>query len=53
MLQAASGGIRAGFSQVTTNTSANDGNQSQNGDQGLQVIWISINKKQQSIQNLT
>ena len=53
MLHDVSGGIRAGLSQSMANTSASDGNQSQDGDRGLQVIWRSINKQQQSIQNLT
>ena len=35
------------------NTGASDGNQSQDDDRGLQTIWRSINKQQQSIQNLT
>ena len=47
------GGIRAGLSQSITNTSASDDNQSQGSDRGLQAIWRSINKQQQSIQNLT
>ena len=36
-----------------TNTGTSDDNQSQDGDQGLQAFWRSINKQQQSIQNLT
>ena len=48
-----SSGIKAGFSQLMANTGASDGNQSQDGDRGLQAILRSINKQQQSIQNLT
>ena len=53
MLHATSGGIIMVFSQSMANTGANDGNQCQDGDWGLQAVWKSINKQQQSIQNLT
>ena len=53
MLHVASGGIRASLSQLMANTGATDGNQSQDSDRGLQVVWRPINKQQQSIQNLT
>ena len=46
-------GIRAGFSRSIANIGASEDNQSQDGDHGLQTIWRSINKQQQSIQNLT
>ena len=39
------GGIRAGFSQSMVNIGVSDGKQSQDGDQGLQTIWRSINKQ--------
>ena len=45
--------IRAGFSKLMANTGSSDGNQSQEGDLGLQAIRRSINKQEQSIQNLT
>ena len=43
MLHVASWGIEASFSQSMTNTSASDGNQSQEGDKGLHVVWKLIN----------
>ena len=49
----ASGGIRIGFSQSMANAGVSDGNQSQDCDRGLHAVWRSINKQQQSIQNLT
>ena len=52
-LHAASGGIRAGFSQSMAYTGSSGGNQSQDDDRGLQAVWRAIEKQRQTTQNIT